>query len=127
MAIDYATARGQVRLLTSDANEAAFVLTDGEVGGFLSLHGVNPNDLGAPRSAVKRAAADILDAIATSEALTSKVIRTQDLSTDGAKTAAALREHAARLRAQADDEDDTAAGGFFDVAEFSPYPSPVIP
>lgn len=127
MAIDYASARGQVRLLTSDCDEAAFILTDSELGGFLAMHGLTATATSAAQATVKRCAADVLDAMATSEALTSKVIRTQDLATDGPKTAAALRDHAARLRAQADDADAATDGGFFDVAEFSPYPYPVIP
>ena len=53
--------------------------------------------------------APALDAIATSEALISKAIRTQVLSTDGPKTADALRKHAATLRAEADRDDELAA------------------
>lgn len=96
MAIDYAAPEGQVRLLIADVNEANLVLDDAQITGYLSL---NAGD-------VRLAAADALDAIASSEALISKVIRTQDLSTDGSKTAAALREHATRLRQQAADASD---------------------
>lgn len=100
MAIDFTTPAGQVRLLLNDVREGADqILSDEEVAGFLALEG----------DSVKLAAAQALDVIASDEALTSKVIRTQDMSTDGSKTAAALREHAARLRAQAEDAD----GGSF--------------
>lgn len=100
---------GQVRLLTADvaADEAARILTDDQVQGFLDLNDAN----------VRRAAADALDAIAISEALVSKVIRTQDLATDGAKVAAALQARAAQLRAQADAA-DVDAGDVFEVVEF---------
>jgi hypothetical protein len=129
MAIDYTTARGQVRLLTSDANEANPILTDDEVNGFLLMRGITGPQQGAQLTTLKRCAADILDAIASSEALTSKVIRTQDLSTDGSKTATALREHADRLRneavAEEDAADKAAYGGWFEVAEFHPYPAPL--
>lgn len=45
-------------------------------------------------------AAMALDVIASSEALLSKKITTQDLSTDGPAVAESLRKHAAALRAQ---------------------------
>jgi hypothetical protein len=104
MAIDYETPLGQVRLLISDVNDAEPILTDTHINGFLGLNGEN----------VRRAAADALDAIASSEALVSKAIRTQDLQTDGAKVADALRKHADRLRAQADAEMDD-DGFVFDI------------
>jgi hypothetical protein len=49
---------------------------------------------------VRLAAAQALDTIATNEALVQKVLRTQDLQTDGAKLSAELRARAAGLRAQ---------------------------
>lgn len=122
MAIDYTTPTGQLRLLISDVDETNQVLSDDMIDGYLAMWGVTTGDITASRATVKRAAADALDAIATSEALVSKVIRTQDLSTDGPKTATALRDHAARLRAQADVDDEDDDGGYVDVAEFTPYP-----
>ena len=125
MAIDYGTPAGQLRLLISDVSEGAFILTAEQVDGYLALWGIPTPDVGgaATRATVKRAAADALDAIAISEVLVSKVIKTQDLTTDGAKVATALHAQAVGLRAQADAEDATDEGGFFDVAEFSPWPS----
>lgn len=64
---------------------------------------------------MKLAAAQALDTIASDEALTSRIIRTQDLSTDGPKTAVVFREHATRLRAQADKAVDDADEGFFQI------------
>lgn len=101
-----ATLVAQVRLLIADVGTGdRQVLDDTQVGDYLDLNDGN----------VRRAAADALDAIAVSEVLVSKVIRTQDLATDGTKVAAALQARAVQLRAQADDAD---SGGTFDVIEF---------
>lgn len=62
---------------------------------------------------VHMAAAQALDTIATSEALISKKIRTQDLSTDGPAVAAELRARADELRNQAD-------LSAFDIVDFDP-------
>ncbi len=110
MAIDYNTEVGQVRLLIADVNESNLVLTDDQIDGLLAME-----------AGVKRAAAAALDAIAVSEVLVSKVIRSQDLTTDGAKVADALRALARQLRGQADEDDNA---GFLDVIEFHPYPGP---
>lgn len=123
MATDTSALR-QFRLLTADTSTTAQVLTDAEAGDFLAMHGLDPATAGAPLATLKRAAADALDAIASSEALVSKKIRTQaGVSTDGPAVAAALRAHAKELRAQATqaDEDDADV----EILEFSPYPWPV--
>ncbi len=121
MPIDYSTPVGQVRLLISDVDEDNPVLTDLMIDGYLGMHT-------GSGSAVRRAAADALDAIATSEALVSKVIRTADgRTTDGARVADALRKQAATLRARADADDEDAAwddDSAVGVAEFTPYPRP---
>ena len=120
MAIDYNTALGQVRLLASDVNEADYALTDDMVAGYLTRYGLTASE--SPqghRAAVNRAAADMIDAIATSEALIGKVISTVDgLKVDAAKLADALRKHAAVLRKQADDsnEDDGGQASYFGAA-----------
>lgn len=105
---DLDTDAGKVRLLLSDVDEPTAVFTDAEIDAFLELES----------GSVKRAAAQAIDANATNEALASKVLRTQDLTTDGARVADAMRKHAASLRAQADRQDtlDEAAddeAGFF--------------
>lgn len=105
MAVD-ASLVAQVRLLIADVGTGdRQILTDEQVGGYLELNALN----------VRRAAADALDAIAVSEALVSKVIRTQDLATDGTKVAATLQARAVQLRAQADDTDE---GDSFEIVEF---------
>ena len=106
-AADYTAPEQQVRLLISDVDPNNLVLTDAQVTGFLAINDGN----------VRRAAADALDTIATSEVLVSKVIRTQDLSTDGTKVATVLRDQAKALRAQADAADSAADDGVFDVID----------
>jgi hypothetical protein len=95
---DLTTPVGQVRLLTTDTDEAFPLHTDAEIEAFLTIEGGN----------VKRAAAAQLEAIATSETLVSKKITTQDLSTDGPAVAKDLRERAKLLRDQAENADDDA-------------------
>lgn len=97
-----------VRLLISDTSTGdARIFTDGEIGAFLTLEA----------SDVKRAAAQALDAIASNEAMVGKVIKSQDLSTDGPKVADALRKHALVLREQAAADDE----GFFDIVDYVEY------
>ena len=105
MAYDPNTDEGMVRLLLNDVDEATQVFTDAEIDAFLTLEG----------GSVKRAAAQAIDSNATNEALASKVLRTQDVQTDGAKLADAMRKHADSLRAQADRDEavaDVADGAF---------------
>lgn len=106
MAIDYTTDLGKVRLLIPDTDESNQLFSDAQITAFLTMEG----------GIVKKAAAAALETIASNEAMVSKVIRAQDLSTDGAKVAAELRARAAELRRQVD-EDDPDAGGF-DVVDF---------
>ena len=61
----------------------------------------------AGNSSSLRAAAFAMLAIANSEAIISKVIRTQDLQTDGAKLAEAMRKNAELLFARADRDEDS--------------------
>lgn len=96
MAIDYDTDIGQVRALIADVDEDNLLLTDEQIRAYLKI----------ARGRIKRAAAQALDAIATSEVLISKKIRTQDLQTDGPAVAAELRAQAKALREQADEEDE---------------------
>lgn len=96
----------QTRLLMADVGDNQY-LDDNQVRGYLRLNSWR----------VRRAAADALDAVATSEVLVGKVIRTQDLQTDGAKVADALRAHAHRLRRLADEEDGKADWFGFDVVD----------
>lgn len=96
----------QLRLLIADTNPAARLFRLDELQDFLDLEGH-----------LKLAAAQALDVIASSEALTSKKIRTLDLQTDGPAVAKELRERAAELRRQvADGDGDDSVG--FDIVDF---------
>lgn len=128
MAITFTQADGQVRLLISDINEALPIFSAAEIAGYLAGYGLVAASPVTPRGPILRAAADALDAIATSEALVSKVMQTVDgLQTDGAKVANSLRTRADSLRRQADREDgitpDGPADSYFGVAPFCPSPS----
>ncbi|MFJ7748709.1 hypothetical protein ACIQXM_01990 [Arthrobacter sp. NPDC097144] len=116
MAIDFSTPVGRVRLLIADLDESAFLLSNEVVDAYLGFHEEN----------VYRAAADAMDAMATSDVLLSRKIRTQDLQTDGPAVATDLRKRAAELRARADAEDAKAAdtGDVFEVIPFHPYGKP---
>jgi len=124
--IVFTEAAGQVRLLISDIKESNYVFSDEEIAGYLAGYGVLANGAVAPRGPILRAAADALDAIATSEALVSKVMQTVDgLQTDGAKVANSLRTRADSLRRQAEGEPeapDAPPDAYFGVAPFCPSP-----
>lgn len=101
---DLNTPVGLVRLLLNDI-AAPWVFQDEEITAFLTLEG----------ESVKRAAAQAIDANATNLVLASRVLRSQDLTTDGAKVADAMRAHAKALRVQADTDDNDGDGFYFDI------------
>lgn len=104
----------QVRLLIADVDPTKQLLTDQQLITFLQLNSNN----------VRRAAAEALDTIAVSEILVSKVIRTQDLQTNGAAVSAELRARATQLRATAD-QADAATDPVFNVFPMDgPRPCP---
>lgn len=90
--VDPTTSIGLVRLLSTDLDEEAPLFTDAQITAFLTLEG----------NEARLAAAQALDTIASSEALVSKKIRTQDLATDGPAVAKELRARADELRRQVD-------------------------
>lgn len=96
---------GMVRLLIPDTDPGAQLFDDDDLQSFLDLEGGD----------VRYAAAQALDVAASSEVMVSKVIKTQDLSTDGTKVSADLRARAESLRDQTD-------GRLFEVIDFEPYP-----
>ena len=96
-----------VRLIISDPDGPDALLDEGSIAGFIDLNGGN----------LRLAAADALDAIATSEVLVSKKIRTQTLSTDGPAVSAELRALADRQRALAQAAVDAEDVGVFDVVD----------
>lgn len=108
---DPTTSIGMVRLLCTDLDEVAPLLTDAQITALLTLESGN----------VRLAAAQALDTIASSEALVSKKIRTLDLQTDGPAVAKELRERAAGLRKQADSVDPATGEPFaFDIVDYDP-------
>ena len=109
--IDYSTNVGRVRLLINDTDIDP-VFSDDEIDVFLDLEG----------DSVKLAAAQALDTIADDEALTSKVIRSQDLATNGATVAAGLRQRAKELRTQSGSGSSLApVGSFPDAPGWEPW------
>ncbi|HEY9356495.1 MAG TPA: hypothetical protein VIQ52_09350 [Arthrobacter sp.] len=116
MAIDYTDPTGQIRLLITDVAEdpAEQLFSDVQLGAFLAMRGDNVN----------RAAANALRVMAASEVLISKVIRTQDRSTDGAKVSAELRALAQTYEDEADAADAAAAESFFEIVPLYPPAKP---
>lgn len=101
-----------VRLLIADTSAANRIFSTKQIAAFLRMN----------RDNVRRAAAQALDVMAANEAMVSKVIRTQDLSTDGAKVADSLRKQAAELRRQEDQGENDSETSGFEIVEYEPYP-----
>jgi hypothetical protein len=101
-----ATDVGRCRLMIPDRVEAEAIFQDEEISAFLALEG-----------GVKGATALALETIASDQALTLKVIKLNDLTTDGAKVSDALLKRAAQLRQQAAAEEAAEEDGAFDFAE----------
>jgi hypothetical protein len=110
VAIDYSTTPGRVRLLIPDVDAASPLFSDDQITAFLTMEAGN----------IRLAAATALDVAASSEVMVSKVIRTQDLQTDGAKVAAELRARAATLREQAANYDPDGNLFAMDIVDFNP-------
>jgi hypothetical protein len=116
---DYATGIGQVRLLIPDTEQlenpadstadAEYIFDDHQIQAFLSMS----------NNSIKRAAAEAKMVLASSETLISKVIRTDDLQTDGAKLGAELRAQARELRAQAVEEETYDSYEEFEIVDFN--------
>lgn len=118
---DYATAVGQVRLLIPDVEQlenpadptadAEYIFDDHQIQAFVAMS----------NNSIKRAAAEAKMVLASSEALISKVIRTDDLQTDGAKLGAELRAQAVELRRQAIEEETYDSYEEFEIVDFNRY------
>ncbi len=107
---DLASDVGKVRLLIPDRVASDILFEDEEIEAFLALEAGN----------VRRAAALALETVAADQALTLKVIKTLDLTTDGASVANALLKRADKLRGQAALDEAAEDGAGFDVAEMTP-------
>lgn len=130
---DFGTDRGKVRALLPDVEQVDFSGEGVPEYLFSDLHidallATARGRVGG-RARIYRAAALGLRAIAVSEGLIQKVIKTEDLQTDGAKLATALMGGAKGLDDQADkddeDEDEWMYG--FQVVDFQPQPVDCIP
>lgn len=105
MAIDYVSDVGRVRLLISDLDEANFVYTDAQISAWLAMN-----------SGVKRAAAAALEALAANLLQVKGDIHTEDLQTQGSRTAEQMLALAKSLRAEADLEGIGVTGARYLVA-----------
>lgn len=126
---DFSSELGRLRALIpdvdqtdfTDSGEPSYIFSDLHLNAYLALYSSTKSQV----AKVKRAAASAITAIATSEALISKVIRTEDLQTDGAKLATALLSAAGRLNREADadeERDEDLDEGAFAIVDFEPMP-----
>jgi len=127
---DFTTDIGKVRSLIPDVEQVDFtgeavpeyIFSDAHITAFL----MTADGSGIPR--ILRAAASGIRAIAVSEGLISKVIKTEDLQTDGAKLASALLGAAKQLDDRADQqEEDDEDMNAFTIVDFQPYPLDCMP
>lgn len=106
--------RELVRVLIPDTdavfgeNGDEYMMSDEQIDAFLTVAG----------GSVLRAAGLACVAVASSEAIISKIIKTQDLSTNGAQIADALRENGKVLLARADKEEQDSDFAFFQVIDY---------
>jgi hypothetical protein len=119
---DFSTPIGRIRALIPDVERvdysaegtAEYLFSDAHLAGLYAISG------GPEAARIYRAAASALRALAVSEGLIQKVIRTEDLQTDGAKLASALLAGAKQLddRADAAEDEDEAMM----IVDFQPLP-----
>lgn len=120
---DFTTDVAKVRALIPDTEEVPnpnaplsapeFIFPDGHLQAFLDLNGGD----------IRLAASDACAALGTSEAIIAKVIKTEDLQTDGAKIMGQFLARAKQLRDQAADIDGTDGVDGFDIIPYT-VPSP---
>ena len=85
-----------------------YLFADAQIENFLTIAG----------DSVVRAAGLAMIAVGNSEAMINKVIKTQDLQTDGAKLQAQWRESGQALLDRADKEDENKALDFFQIIDY---------
>ena len=108
---DVTTPRGQCRLLAIDSDSTNQIFSDAEIDTFLLLEDQD----------VYLAAANALDTIASKTAYVLKVVKLMDLTVDGSKVSADLRDRATELRRQVY-EGHGDMTGLIDWAEFAEQP-----
>lgn len=109
--VDPTTNIGAVRMLITDLDEVSPLFSDAQITRILALAG----------SRILRAAAIALEAVAVSENLISKRIKTLDLTTDGPAVARELREMAKQLKDQDDDTDENGGTWGIDIVNYDPW------
>lgn len=119
---DFSSTIGRIRALIPDVEQVDYTDEGNPEYMFSDAH---LNSLyfmasGSDPARLYRAAASALRALAVSEGLIQKVIRTEDLQTDGAKLASALLSGAKALEDRADATEDEADGMI--VVDFQPLP-----
>jgi hypothetical protein len=124
---DFRSPVGMIRALIPDVEQVdydgngvpSYMFSDPHLMAYYTMAvGDNP-------SRFYRAGASALRALAVSEGLIQKVIRTEDLQTDGAKLATALLAGAKALEERAIDADDEAE--IMMVVDFQPLPMDAMP
>lgn len=124
---DFGSVIGQIRALIpdveqvdySDLNTPEYMFSDAHLRGLYTIA------VGDGVAKIYRAGASALRALAVSEGLIQKVIRTEDLQTDGAKLAGALLAGAKQLEDQATSADDE--GEIMTIVDFQPLPQDGFP
>lgn len=130
--VDFSSDIGKVRALIPDVEQvdfdstgtAAYLFSDQHLGAFLSLHDTDPD---IPSLHILRAAADACEAVGMSEALVSKVVKTEDLQTDGAKVAGVFLQRARALRQEAERQEQDLGQAAFTIVDFQPQPPETLP
>ena len=121
--VDYASPIGQVRALINDVeqwpydgplSDDRYRISDDQIKAFISIAG---------GTRIHAAGAMALRALAANEALINKVIKTEDLSTDGASVATAMRLLARELDGtQKDIDAEEAYEEAFVIVDNTGYP-----
>lgn len=124
---DFTTAIGRIRALIPDVEQVDYTGEDQPEYMFSDLHLSALYEIapGETNARIYRAAASALRALAVSEGLIQKVIRTEDLQTDGAKLASALLAAARQLDDRADQVDEDSE--IMQIVDFQPLPQDAFP
>lgn len=121
---------GSVRMLIPDVEQVDFAKQGVPSYMFSDKHIANllRNARGGPRARIKRAAAAAMRAVGNSEGLIQKVIRTEDLQTDGAKLQQAFLTSARDMEREADKDDEYEEDSYgFAIVDFRPQPADCLP
>lgn len=120
---DFSTTVGRIRALIpdveqvdySDEGKPEYMFSDAHLENLYAIAS------GSDPARLYRAAASALRALAVSEGLIQKVIKTEDLQTDGAKLASALLSGAKAWEERADTVEEEEGGGMV-IVDFQPLP-----